>query len=119
MTQQPIQSQEKAEQSESEQQQNSQVANKEQSNVPAGDAMFGEYKEDGTYCTVGGCLTPEQQKTKKKQIMKRWKIKDILVKSTMKFRIKLQNYNNKETMEKFHQKNLRIVILNYMIDNPI
>lgn len=62
MTQQPIQSQEKAEQSESEQQQNSQVANKEQSNVPAGDAMFGEYKEDGTYCTVGGCLTPEQQK---------------------------------------------------------
>src|SRR5699024_8917600 len=60
MTQQPIQSQEKAEQSESEQQQNSQVANNEQSNVPAGDAMFGEYKEDGTYCTVGGCLTPEQ-----------------------------------------------------------
>src|SRR5699024_4456077 len=59
------------------------------------------------------------KKTKKKQIMKRWKIKDILVKSTMKFRIKLQNYNNKETMEKFHQKNLRIVILNYMIDNPI
>ena len=62
MTQQHIQSQEKAEQSESEQQQNSQVANKEQSNVPAGDAMFGEYKKDGTYCTVGGCLTPEQQK---------------------------------------------------------
>lgn len=24
--------------------------------------MFGEYKDDGTYCTVGGCLTPEQQK---------------------------------------------------------
>src|SRR5699024_8300269 len=62
MTQQPIQSNEKAEQSESEQQQNSQVAKNEQSNVPAGDAMFGEYKEDGTYCTVGGCLTPEQQK---------------------------------------------------------
>lgn len=31
-------------------------------NVPNGDAGFGEYKEDGTYCTVGGCLTPEEQK---------------------------------------------------------
>lgn len=46
----------------SEEQQKSQVANNEQSNVPAGDVMFGEYKDDGTYCTVGGCLTPEQQK---------------------------------------------------------
>lgn len=57
--QQPIKSQEKAQ---SEEQQNLQGGNNEQSNVPAGDAMFGEYKDDGTYCTVGGCLTPEQQK---------------------------------------------------------
>lgn len=56
---QPIKSQEKAQ---SEEQQNLQGGNNEQSNVPAGDAMFGEYKDDGTYCTVGGCLTPEQQK---------------------------------------------------------
>lgn len=36
--------------------------NNQNSNTPNGDAMFGEYKEDGTYCTVGGCLTPEEQK---------------------------------------------------------
>lgn len=36
--------------------------NNQNSNIPNGDAMFGEYKEDGTYCTVGGCLTPEEQK---------------------------------------------------------
>ena len=57
--QQLVQSQEK---SQYEEQQNSQGSNNEQSNVPAGDAMFGEYKDDGSYCTVGGCLTPEQQK---------------------------------------------------------
>lgn len=57
--QQPVQSQEK---SQYEEQQNSQDGNNEQSNIPAGDAMFGEYKDDGSYCTVGGCLTPEQQK---------------------------------------------------------
>lgn len=57
--QQDVQSQEK---SQSEEQQNSQGSNNEQSNVPAGDAIFGEYKDDGSYCTVGGCLTPEQQK---------------------------------------------------------
>lgn len=45
-----------------EEQQNSKGDNNEQSNVPAGDAMFGEYKDDGSYCTVGGCLTPAQQK---------------------------------------------------------
>ena len=57
--QQLVQSQEK---SQYEEQQNSQDGNNEQSNIPAGDAMFGEYKDDGSYCTVGGCLTPEQQK---------------------------------------------------------
>ena len=36
--------------------------NNQNSNTPNDDAMFGEYKEDGTYCTVGGCLTPEEQK---------------------------------------------------------
>ncbi|MEB7383487.1 hypothetical protein NGC55_01155 [Staphylococcus xylosus] len=56
---QPVQSQEKPQY---EEQQNSQDGNNEQSNIPAGDAMFGEYKDDGSYCTVGGCLTPEQQK---------------------------------------------------------
>lgn len=56
---QPVQSQENPQY---EEQQNSQDDNNEQSNIPAGDAMFGEYKDDGSYCTVGGCLTPEQQK---------------------------------------------------------
>lgn len=60
ITQQPLQSQVKAEQPE--QQQNLQETNNEQTNIPAGDAILGEYKDDGTYCTVGGCLTPEQQK---------------------------------------------------------
>ncbi|MDW4140922.1 hypothetical protein [Staphylococcus saprophyticus] len=58
--QQPVQSVEQA--PAQDEQQNSQGNNNEQSNVPAGDAMFGEYKDDGSYCTVGGCLTPEQQK---------------------------------------------------------
>lgn len=58
--QQPVQSVEQA--PGQDEQQNSQGSNNEQSNVPAGDAMFGEYKDDGSYCTVGGCLTPEQQK---------------------------------------------------------
>ncbi|MDG0821380.1 hypothetical protein M4L38_01190 [Staphylococcus equorum] len=56
---QPVQSQEQAPVAE---EQTSQGANNEESNLPAGDAMFGEYKDDGTYCTVGGCLSPEQQK---------------------------------------------------------
>ncbi|MEN3088826.1 MAG: hypothetical protein ABC378_03190 [Staphylococcus pseudoxylosus] len=42
--------------------QNTQENSNDQANVPAGDVAFGEYKDDGTYCTVGGCLTPEQQK---------------------------------------------------------
>lgn len=42
--------------------QNAQENSNDQANVPAGDVAFGEYKDDGTYCTVGGCLTPEQQK---------------------------------------------------------
>lgn len=57
--QQSVQSQEQTPVAE---EQTSQGANNEESNLPAGDAMFGEYKDDGTYCTVGGCLSPEQQK---------------------------------------------------------
>lgn len=57
--QQTVQSQEQAPVAE---EQTSQGTNNEESNLPAGDAMFGEYKNDGTYCTVGGCLSPEQQK---------------------------------------------------------
>ncbi|MFQ3871085.1 hypothetical protein [Staphylococcus sp. Mo2-1] len=66
-TQQPVQSQEKLNTQE-QQNNNSPVLsqetnnNRNQPNVPVGDAMFGEYKNDGTYCTVGGCLTPQQQK---------------------------------------------------------
>ncbi|MGV3269347.1 hypothetical protein ACEE77_08330 [Staphylococcus simulans] len=83
--------------------------NNQNSNIPNGDAMFGEYKEDGTYCTVGGCLTPEEQKQQEElnyQEMKKYGYSreeyDAIQEEGA--RLQLQRDNGEISNEEFTQK---------------
>ncbi|PTJ34118.1 hypothetical protein BU027_08230 [Staphylococcus simulans] len=83
--------------------------NNQNSNIPNGDAMFGEYKEDGTYCTVGGCLTPEEQKQQEElnyQEMEKYGYSreeyDVIQEEGA--RLQLQRDNGEISNEEFTQK---------------
>ena len=65
----------------------------------AGD-VIGYTKPDGTQCTVGGCVTPQQQEQINEANYKEMENMGILVKNTMKFKKNLLNFNNKKKMEK-------------------